>query len=76
MANKWSHIGIQLDVPVGTLDAIMTTYNRDPQACLVEMLKIWLKKEDPPASWSAIVDALFFLREEQLARELSQKYMH
>ena len=72
VADKWYHIGIQLEVPEGILDS--TAQQSNPQSCLMEMLKVWLKRVDPPATWSAIADAVEFLGEEQLARDLRQKY--
>ena len=73
-AHKWEDIGILLDISPDTLDNLKTEENRTPQSRLREMLKIWLKKINPPPSWSAIVDALEYLDEEELASNLKQKY--
>ena len=75
VADKWKQIGIQLEVPEGTLATIAERRQEDPQKCLLEMLEWWLKRVDPSATWSAIADAVEFLGEEQLARELRQKYL-
>ena len=73
VASKWFHIGIQLDIPDGTLDAIAKNQS-DPHLNLLEMLRVWLKRVNPPATWSAIADAVEFLGEKILARKLRQKY--
>ena len=38
------------------------------------MLETWLERVDPPATWAAIIDAVEFLGEEQLGKELREKY--
>ena len=53
---KWYDVGMQLQVSVGTLDAIKKQYS-DPSDCLMETLKTWLKTFSSP-SWSNIVDSL------------------
>ena len=74
VADKWKMIGVQLDIPMGKLSGIAEKFQRDPQICLVEMLETWLERVDPPATWAAIVDAVKFLGEEQLGKELREKY--
>ena len=74
VASKWKLIGIQLEIPEGMLATTTERKMGDPQQCLVEMLEWWLKRVDPPATWSAIADAVEFLGEEQLASGLRQKY--
>ena len=73
VADRWKPLGILLEIPKGTLAAIATQHS-DPHSRLLEMLEWWLKRVDPPATWSAIADAVEFLGEEQLARELRLKY--
>ena len=70
-----------LDPPV-TLASIPPSSNghleghqwHDHHKCLVEMLQVWLKRLHPSPTWSAIIDAVVFLREEQLGRKLREKY--
>ena len=38
------------------------------------MLEVWLKRVDPPPTWLAIIEAVEFLGEQQLGRELRIKY--
>ena len=75
VADKWKMIGVQLDIPMGKLAGIAEKFQRDPQICLVEMLETWLERVDPPATWAAIIDAVEFLGEGQLGKELRQKYI-
>ena len=71
--SKWENIGIFLEVDPHRLESIKIAEHHNTQNCLREMLKIWLKKINPPPSWSAITDALECLGEEQLARDLKSK---
>ena len=72
VADKWKVIGVHLRI--GDLASIETKHHSDPHLCLVEMLDAWLRKVDPPPTWSAIIEAVEFLGEEQLGRELREKY--
>ena len=74
MADKWKPLGILLEIPEGTLATIDERKMGDPQQCLLEMLEWWLKRMDPPATWSAIAEAVRFLGEEQLAEDLLHRY--
>ena len=76
VADKWEHIGIYLHLPMPTLRAIAAEHQQDPHKCLIGMLEIWLKRVEPPPTWSAIIEAVEFLGEGQLGRELKQKYQH
>ena len=74
VANKWKPLGVQLEISEGVLATIAEGKMGDLQLCLLEMLEQRLKRVDPPPTWSAIAEAGEFLGEEQLARELRQKY--
>ena len=74
VADKWEHIGIYLHFHMATLKTIAAQHQRDPHKCLIGILEVWLKRVDPPPTWSAIINAVEFLGEEQLARELRKKY--
>ena len=74
VADKWEHIGIYLHLPMATLKTISERHQHDPRKCLVEMLGVWLKRLHPPPTWSAIIDAVVFLGEEQLGSKLREKY--
>ena len=75
-ADKWKLIGVLLEIPKGKLAHIADKYRGDPHSCLVEMLETWLERVDPPATWAAIINTVEFLGEEQLGRELREKYLH
>ena len=54
---KWKNIGLFLDVDDGTLDKIEKDYDQCDD-CLREMLKVWLKKVNPPPSWEALAETV------------------
>ena len=72
-ANQWKAIGFQLKI--SKLSDIETKHHNDPQLCLLEMLEVWLKRVYPPPTWSDIIAAVEFLRDEQLGKELREKYL-
>lgn len=76
VASKWENIGVLLHniIDDGALSKIQADYRGDSGDCLREMLRVWLKKVDPPPSWNLIVDALECLGEEKLAQELKERY--
>ena len=75
MADKWKMIGVLLEIPKGKLAIIAEKCKLDPHKCLLEMLgDNWLEHVHRPATWAAIIEAVEFLGEEQLAKELREKY--
>ena len=74
MADKWEMMGHYLEIPSGQLGSITEKYQHDPHRCLVEMLKIWLERVHPAPTWTAIIEAVEFLGEGQLGKELREKY--
>ena len=72
---KWYNIGLQLEVIVGTLDAIEKQYS-DPTDRLRKTLTSWLQTCVPPPTWTNIVEALksSVVGEARLAADLEQKY--
>jgi len=74
VADKWKVIGVLLEIPKGTLLSIADEHHRDPHSCLVEMLETWLKRVHPTPTWAAIIEAIEFLGEEQLGKDLRDKY--
>ena len=75
VAHKWKTLGIFLKIPTGRLDNIEAKHH-DPEDCLREMLQVWLKQVQPPPTWASIIKALNSdsLEEQQLAKELREKY--
>ena len=71
----WQTSGnLLVSTSMATLKAIAEERQHDPHKCLLGMLEVWLKRVDPPPTWSAIIEAVEFLGEEHLARELKEKY--
>ena len=75
VADKWKTVGVLLEIPKGTRAGIAEKCQHDPHNCLLEMLEIWLEQTHPHASWATIIEAVEFLGEEQLGRELRDKYI-
>ena len=55
---KWKSIGIQLEISMPTLDRIESKHKNNPEEAFTEMMGEWLKQDDEPPSWPAIVNAL------------------
>jgi hypothetical protein len=55
---KWYNIGIELGLNVDKLDVIESKHEDDPDRCLVEMIKMWLKSINPSPIWSTLACAL------------------
>ena len=73
VAHKWKMIGVYLEI--SDLDSIETKHQGDSHHCLLEMLDTWLKRMDPPPTWSAVIEAVEFLGEEHLGKELREEYL-
>ena len=76
-STRWYYIGLQLKIPVNTLDCIKDQY-ADPTDCLREMIERWLKQINPRPTWRALVNALRAqsVGEGRLALELKVQYCH
>ena len=72
--SKWYDIGLELKVPVPTLNSIESK-QADDNICLREVVAAWLKAGDHP-TWQSLVDALKakVIGEQKLAAELEAKY--
>ena len=57
---SWKMIGVYLEI--SDLDSIETKHHGDSHLCLV-VLDTWLKRVDPPPTWSAVIEAAEFLEE-------------
>ena len=53
---RWYHLGLQLNMRIGTLDRIKVQ-SPDPRDQLLEMLKTWLTTSDN-TSWKTLTNAL------------------
>ena len=74
VADRWRTIGLYLEIPKGKLAGIAANCRDNPQNCLLAMLEIWVERVNPPATWAAIIEAVEFLGDEQLGKELRKKY--
>ena len=74
VADKWETIGVYLEISMGQLTGIAAKCQHDPHKCLLGMLDTWLKRVHPPATWATIIEAVEFLGEEQLGKELREKH--
>ena len=56
--SKWYNIGLKLGISAGTLDSISKANNQNPDDCLTDMIKAWLRSGRPKPSWAALAKAL------------------
>jgi len=72
---KWYSLGVQLQVPIGTLKCIESDCAKVSD-CLLEMLTTWVKHSNPPPTWEALAEALESppVGERTLAQQLRDKY--
>jgi len=75
VADKWKAVGVLLEIPKGTLAGIAEKCQYDPHKCLLDLFENWLERVHPPASWTAVIEAVEFLGEEQLGQKLRDKYI-
>ena len=71
---KWEEIGILLGIEPGKLDAVKMAEHHNPNKCLCEMLKLWMRTTSSPHSWLSVVEALDSVGENALASSLKSKY--
>ena len=74
---KWYNIGLELEVPVETLESIKSENKDDVGACLREMLLCALRSTTPELTWKGIIEALnsVMVEEGQLAKSLEEKHV-
>ena len=70
----WEDIGIELQISDDDLVQIKLENARDFRSCLREMLRKWLVHVNPRPAWTAIIEALEQLGDEELAGRLRSKY--
>ena len=74
VADKWEDIGIELRIEEGQLMKIKLDNADKCEACLREMLRVWLHCVAPPPSWSAMADALDEVEQQDIATHLRATY--
>jgi hypothetical protein len=82
--SEWEDIGIQLDVADRQLAAIRTKHtttvdghgqSHDYGQAFLDMIRIWVKQDDPPPTWSNFAKALERLnRFQNLSDQLRSEY--
>lgn len=55
---KWLAIGDELEIDTDILVKIKAKYHNEPAACLIEMIRVWLKCINPPATWATLSHVL------------------
>ena len=75
VSTDWEDIGLFLELQQGALDEIRSKSSSYTKKCFREMIKLWLRQDDPPPCWSAIIDAIEELDYESLAQELKDKFL-
>ena len=75
VAAKWYSLGLQLHIPIETLQCIEAEHNQ-MNRCLLEMLTVWLKCTTPPPTWNILTEALESppVGERLLAQQLRDKH--
>ena len=74
VSHKWYSLGVQLEIPIGTLKRIESDNNHQTSKCLLEMLTVWLQRTNP--TWNALIEALESspVDERLVAQQLRDKY--
>ena len=75
---KWKLIGLQLHFKMTDLEPIEMTKKGVVDDCFIEMLTLWLRRADPPPTWSALVAALKrrMVGFQDLAKQVESKFLH
>jgi hypothetical protein len=72
---KWEAIGIQLGIADKELKSIREKHGTVPTYAFRDMMRVWVKQDNPPPTWSNFVKALDRLnRFQKLSDHLKSKY--
>ena len=71
----WEDIGLLLDLDSYKLDVIKKDNSNQSKDCFREMIKLWLKRIDPPPTWSSIIEAIHIRGQESFAKYLRSKFL-
>ncbi len=72
LSQQWREVGEFLEVAEEELEKVESQSGPTPSKCMKDMLRAWLKREDPPPTWKAILEVVDFM-EPELALKLKQK---
>ena len=67
-------IGFLLGIPKKILSGIEKMYQNDPYKSLEVILQAWLEQVHPTPTWAAIIEAVEFIGEKRLGKQLQNKY--
>ena len=70
----WEDIGVELLIDDGDLVQISSDNVMDSRSRLRAMLRKWLTRVNPRPTWTAVIEALEQLGDEELAGRLKSKY--
>ena len=70
----WEDIGVELLIDDGDLVQISSDNVMDSRSRLRAMLRKWLARVNPRPTWTAVIEALEQLGDEELAGRLKSKY--
>ena len=75
VSHNWFFLGVQLDVPMETLQRIEMEH-KQMDRLLLEMLTVWLKQTNPLPTWNILTEALESpsIGEKLLAQHLKDKH--
>jgi hypothetical protein len=70
-------IGIELNLSVFHLDKIRETYHGNVGKCFTEILTLWLRRANPPPTWTEMVAVLneHTVNEQFLAFQVEKNYL-
>ena len=73
VSEQWREIGTFLKLDEKQLKEMESSQGSVPQQCLREVITMWLAREQPSPSWSAIIEAMEFLGHVDLVLRLREK---
>ena len=72
ISEKWKKVGFLLNLEKKKLVEV-EKHGTDAHSCMMEMLEVWLAREQPLPTWADIIQVLKFLKHEELALTLRQR---
>ena len=74
--SKWYHIGLALEIDPDDLDSIKDANRGNPDGCLTDVLKKFLRQVSPKPSWKRLADAMASLSvgRGDIAEDLRKQY--
>ena len=73
VTNCWAELGLELDLPLQTVETLDIDYTRTKEKCR-RMFVTWLERSPDPC-WCEVVKALEMIKMLHLATEIEAKYL-